>query len=84
MTRGSANAAAVYAFMNAAISKAAQDRLKMPPTDMFPTNDTVALTPSIASYMTRDGLTSLIYPDWVMINKHRAQWIRQFDSLVAE
>lgn len=63
--------------------QAAQDKLKMPPTEMFLTNKDVALTPGIEAYMKREQLASLVYPDWAAINKNRAEWIRQFDALVA-
>lgn len=83
LTKGARNTDAAYAYMDAAISKVAQDQLKMPPTEMFPTNKDVALTPSIEAYVTRDQLASMVYPDWAMINKNRSEWIRQFDALVA-
>ncbi|WP_087000114.1 extracellular solute-binding protein [Rhizobium sullae] len=83
LTKGAKNLDAAYAYMDAAISKAAQDMLKMPPTEMFPTNKDVALTPSIEAYVTRDQLANMVYPDWAAINKNRADWIRKFDALVA-
>lgn len=83
LTKGTKNVDAAYAYMDAAISKAAQDVLKMPPTEMFPTNKDVELTPGIEAYVTRDQVGSLVYPDWALINKNRANWIRAFDTLVA-
>ncbi len=83
LTKGSKNLDAAYAYMDAAISKAAQDALKMPPTEMFPTNKDVALTPGIEAYVTRDQLSKMVYPDWAAINKNRDEWIRKFDALVA-
>ena len=83
LTKGSANVDAAYAYMDAAISKAAQDVLKMPPTEMFPTNREVELPPGIEAYVTREQVKSLVYPDWALINKNRAAWIRAFDTLVA-
>jgi putative spermidine/putrescine transport system substrate-binding protein len=83
LAKGSANVEAAYAYMDAAISKAAQDQLKEPPTEMFPTNKDVALTPGIEAYVTRDQIPTMVYPDWVAINQHRADWMRQFDALVA-
>ncbi|ADY68076.1 extracellular solute-binding protein [Rhizobium rhizogenes] len=83
LTKGAKNPDAAYAYMDAAISKAAQDKLKMPPTEMFPTNREVELTPGIEAYVKREQLASLVYPDWAAINKNRAEWIRQFDALVA-
>jgi putative spermidine/putrescine transport system substrate-binding protein len=50
---------------------------------MFPTNKDVALTPGIEAYVTRDQIKTMVYPDWVAINKNRDDWIRQFDALVA-
>ena len=55
LTKGAANVDAAYAYMDAAISKAAQDKLKLPPTEMFPTNKEVDLTPGIEAYVTRAG-----------------------------
>lgn len=82
LTRGSTNVDAAYAYMDAAISKAAQEQLTQPPTETFPTNMDVALTPGIEAYVTRETIPSLVYPDWAMINKNRAEWIRAFDALV--
>ena len=83
LTKGAKNVDAAYAYMDAAISKAAQDQLKMPPREMFPTNKDVALTPGIEAYVTRAQLAQMVYPDWAAINKSRAEWIRRFDALVA-
>lgn len=83
LTKGSKNVDAAYAYMDAAISKVAQDQLKMPPREMFPTNRQVELTPGIEAYVTRAQLASLVYPDWAALNKNRPEWIRQFDALVA-
>jgi putative spermidine/putrescine transport system substrate-binding protein len=83
LTAGSENADAVYAYMDAAISKPAQDALKLPPTEMFPTNSEVDLTPSIAAYVTKAQVKTLVYPDWVSINKNRDAWTKQFDTLAA-
>jgi len=83
LAKGSRNVDAAYAYMDAAISKAAQDALKLPPSEMFPTNRDVELTPGIAAYVTREQVASLVYPDWSLINKNRAAWIRAFDTLVA-
>jgi putative spermidine/putrescine transport system substrate-binding protein len=84
LTKGAANVEAAYAYMDAAISKAAQDKLKLPPTEMFPTNKEVALTPGIEAYVTRQALSSLVYPDWTLINKNRPDWIRAFNALAAK
>ncbi|MGO8141006.1 ABC transporter substrate-binding protein, partial [Rhizobium leguminosarum] len=65
LTKGTANLDAAYAYMDAAISKAAQDLLKEPPTEMFPTNKDVALTHGIEAYVTREKIKTMVYPDWV-------------------
>lgn len=83
LTKGSKNLDAAYAYMDAAISQFAQTKLEQPPTEMFPTNKNVELTPAIAAYITREQVKSLVYPDWNVINKNRDTWIRQFDALVA-
>lgn len=83
LTKGSANVDAAYAYMDAAISPAAQTVLMAPPTEMFPTNADVALTPAIEQYVSRATIPNLVYPDWAMINAHRQDWIRAFDALVA-
>ena len=84
LTKGATDPDGAYAYMNAAISKPAQDILKQPPTEMFPTNTTVALTPSIEAYITRAQLKTLVYPDWVSINRHRGAWTKAFDAIVAK
>lgn len=83
LTKGSANVDAAYAYMDAAISAVAQTALMEPPTQMFPTNTDVALTPDIETFVTRATIPNLVYPDWTIINKNRADWIRAFDALVA-
>jgi len=82
LTKGSSNPDGVHAYMNAAISKAAQDLLKMPPTETFPTNKDVELTPSIEAYITKAQLKSFVYPDWAMINARRPDWTKEFDRVV--
>jgi putative spermidine/putrescine transport system substrate-binding protein len=83
LTKGSKNLDAAYAYMDAAISQAAQTQLEQPPTEMFPTNAKVPLTPAIEAYITREQVKTLVYPDWKMINKNRDSWIREFDAVVA-
>lgn len=83
LTKGSQNVDAAYAYMDAAISAAAQTELMAPPTATFPTNHDVALTPEIEQYVTRENLPSLVYPDWTIINQNRDAWIRAFDAVVA-
>lgn len=83
LTRGSQNVDAAYAYMDAAISAAAQTELMSPPTATFPTNHDVALTEEIEQYVTREDLPNLVYPDWSLINANRDAWIRAFDAVVA-
>lgn len=83
LAKGSNNLDAAYAYMDAAISQSAQQQLMLPPTDMFPTNKLVALSPAISAYVTREQLNTLVYPDWDSINQNRNAWIRQFDTLIA-
>ncbi len=83
LTKGSQNLDAAYAYMDAAISAAAQEALTAPPTATFPTNRDVPLTPEIEQYVTRENLPNLVYPDWPLINKNRDAWIRAFDAVVA-
>jgi putative spermidine/putrescine transport system substrate-binding protein len=82
LSTGSTNPDGVHEYMDAAISAEAQDQLKVPPNEMFPTNRDVALTPSIEAYVTREQLPSLVYPDWALINQHRDAWISEFDRIV--
>ena len=35
------------------------------------------------AFDTRATIPNLVYPDWTIINKNRADWIRAFDALVA-
>ena len=84
LTKGATDPDGAYAYMDAAISKPAQDILKQPPTEMFPTNTTVALTPGIEAYITRAQVKTLVYPDWVSINRHRGAWTKAFDAIVAK
>ena len=84
LTKGAANPDGVYAYMNAAISKEAQEQLILPPTEMIPTNNAVAFTPGIEAFVTKQQMASFVYPDWVKINEHRAEWTKAFDRLVAK
>ncbi|MFT3736426.1 MAG: extracellular solute-binding protein [Rhodocyclaceae bacterium] len=82
LTKGAANPAAVYAYMDAAISAAAQNQLKMPPVEQIPTNKDVAFTPSLEAFVTRAQMAKFIYQDWAKINKNRAAWTAEFDRIV--
>jgi putative spermidine/putrescine transport system substrate-binding protein len=84
LTKGAADPDGVYAYMNAAISKPAQEALQQPPTEMFPTNTGVDLTPSIEAYITKAQVKTLVYPDWISINKNRGAWTKAFDAIVAK
>jgi putative spermidine/putrescine transport system substrate-binding protein len=83
LTRGSANADAVYSYMNTMIDKSVQDVLKGPPLAYFPTNGEVELPPAVAAYVTRADIAKLVYPDWAEINPRRARWTEQFNKLVS-
>ena len=82
LTKGRSNPDGVYAYMDAAISKEAQDALKMPPTETFPTNNDVELTPSIEAYITKAQVKSFTYPDWAKINANRESWTKEFDRII--
>ena len=80
LTKGASEPDAAYAYMDAAISKAAQEPLKMPPTEMFPTNREVAFYAGHRGNMSRASSSrALVYPDWALINKNRADWTGAFD-----
>ncbi|MET3899236.1 putative spermidine/putrescine transport system substrate-binding protein [Devosia sp. UYZn731] len=83
LTKGSANVDAAYAYMDAALDAGAQATFQSPPTEMFPTNADVELTPNISSVLTRDQVAGLAYPDWVSINKYRDEWTSTFIALIA-
>ena len=77
LTKGSANLDAAYAYMDAAISKAAQDKLKLPPTRDVPDQQGRRADARHRGLRhARQTLPSLVYPDWAMINKNRQDWIR--------
>lgn len=82
LAKGASNPAAVYAYMEAAISAEVQERLKGPPMEMFPTNETVALTPAIEAFVKRDQVASFIQHDWSKINPNRAAWTEEFNRIV--
>lgn len=82
LTKGAANPAGVYQYMDAAISAEAQSKLALPPTEMIPTNSDVALTPGIKAFVSDDDLKKLVYPDWAKINAKRSAWTAEFDRVV--
>lgn len=83
LTRGASNPDAVYAYMDAAISAAAQSRLADAPTGFIPTNSQVPFTDLIREFVTPEQLANAVYPDWAAINRNRAAWTAEFDRVVA-
>jgi putative spermidine/putrescine transport system substrate-binding protein len=83
MVKGAQDPDAVYAYMDAAISAAAQTALGEAPTAMIPTNVDVPFSAVVSEYVTPEQVAAAVYPDWVAINKHRAEWTETFDRLVA-
>ena len=83
MAKGAADPDAVYIYMDAAISAAAQATLAAEPTGYIPTNKEVAFTDVILQFVTPEQLANASYPDWEAINKHRAEWTAEFDRVVA-
>ena len=83
MTKGASNPDAVYAYMDAAISTAAQSQLAEPPTGYVPTNSEVPFTDLIREFVTPETLSNAVYPDWAAINRNRAEWTAEFDRVVA-
>lgn len=82
MAKGAKNPDAVYAYMDAAISRAAQTTLAEPPTGYIPTNKEVAFTDIILQFVTPEQLAKCVFPDWAKINKNRAAWTAEFDRIV--
>lgn len=82
MTKGAANPDAVYAYMDAAISKEAQSALELPPSEYMPTNTDVVLSPKLAAFVTPEEVAKFVYLDWAEVAKHRAAWTKQFDRIV--
>jgi putative spermidine/putrescine transport system substrate-binding protein len=83
MAKGAADPDAVNAYMDAAISAAAQSTLAAEPTGYIPTNKDVAFNDIILQFVTPEQLANASYPDWEAINKHRAEWTVAFDRTVA-
>ncbi len=83
MAKGTANPDGVYAYMDAAISAAAQSQLAAAPTGYIPTNKEVAFTDIILEFVTPEQLAKVVFPDWATINKNRADWTAEFDRVVA-
>ncbi|WP_138471373.1 extracellular solute-binding protein [Poseidonocella sp. HB161398] len=82
MVKGAQNPDGVYAYMDAAISAAAQVELAEPPTAMIPTNTTVPYSEVVSQFVTPEQVANAVYPDWQAINRHRAEWTETFDRLV--
>jgi putative spermidine/putrescine transport system substrate-binding protein len=83
LTKGASDPDAVYAYMDAAISSAAQSQLALPPTGMIPMNTEVPFTEDILAFVTPEQLEKVVFPDWPAINKNRAAWTAEFDRVVA-
>ncbi|MBT9386120.1 extracellular solute-binding protein [Pseudooceanicola sp. CBS1P-1] len=83
MVKGASNPDGVYAYMDAAISAAAQTQMAKAPTAMIPMNTDVPYSDEISAFITPEEVAKAAYPDWVAINKHRAAWTEQFDRIVA-
>lgn len=84
MTKGAKDPDAVYAYMDAAISTAAQTALTAPPIELFPTNDEVPLTDSIKRFVTKDKVGDFVYLDWVTVAKNRDEWTKTYSRIIAE
>ncbi len=83
LTKGASNPDAVYAYMDAAISKAAQSQLSQPPTGMIPMRTDVPFSDVVLQFVTPEDLENIVFPEWPTINKNRADWTAQFDRVVA-
>lgn len=84
LVKGAQDPDAVYAYMDAAISAAAQTQLGEAPTAMIPTNTEVPFSSVVAQFVTPKQLAAAVYPDWTAINKHRADWTQTFDRIVSQ
>lgn len=84
LVKGARDPEAVYAYMDAAISAAAQVALAEAPTAMIPTNRDAPFSEVVAQYVTPEQLAAAVYPDWAAINRHRADWTQTFDRIVAQ
>lgn len=82
MVKGAQNPDAVYEYMDAAISAAAQSVLQEPPTELIPTNSDVKLAPGIAAYVSPADMAKLVYLDWGVVADHRDEWTKAFDRAV--
>ena len=84
LVKGAKNPEGVYAYMDAAISAAAQTKLGEAPTAMIPTNMEVPFSAVVSEYVTPEQVAAAVYPDWIAINKHRAEWTETFDRIVSQ
>lgn len=82
LVKGAQNPDAVYAYMDAAISAAAQTSLGEAPTAMIPTNMDVPYSAVVSEFVTPEQVAAAVYPDWNAINRHRAAWTDTFDRLI--
>lgn len=84
LVKGAQDPDAVYAYMDAAISAAAQTAFGEAPTAMIPTNTDVPFSSVVAAYVTPEQLAAAVYPDWAAINRYRADWTQTFDRIVSQ
>ncbi|UDF32656.1 UNVERIFIED_ORG: extracellular solute-binding protein (plasmid) [Roseateles sp. XES5] len=84
LAKGARDPKAVYAYIDAVLSAKVQEALQGAPLENFPTNKTVALTPGVAAYMTREQLSTFVYLDWNNINAKRGEWTSKFDEVVRQ
>ncbi|WP_406721105.1 extracellular solute-binding protein [Thioclava litoralis] len=83
LVKGAKNPDGVYAYMDAAISAAAQAKMAEAPTAMIPMNVDVPYSAEVSKFITPEEVAKAAYPDWVAINQHRAEWTETFDRIVA-
>ena len=85
LAKGASDPDAVYAYMDAAISAAAQTTAgrRRRRAISRPTRRCALHRPSISQFVTPEQLANGVYPDWEAINKHRADWTAEFDRVVA-
>ncbi len=83
IAKGSSAAADAYKYLDAVISKDAQEGSSKPPLDLFPVNKGVPLSPDLP-VKSLDELNTFVQHDWAIINKLRPEWIEKFNKDVAK
>jgi len=83
LVKGAANPDGVYAYMDAAISAAAQTAMAKAPTAMIPMNKDVPYSEEVSQFISPEQVAAAVYPDWAAIETHRAEWTETFDRIVA-